>query len=204
MSRTSEISRNTKETSISVAIDLDGSAAPEVSTGIPFFDHMLDQLGRHGGFTLRVTAQGDLQVDTHHTIEDTGIALGEALAQALGDKSGVTRFSSIRVPLDEALVEAVVDLSGRPYLLYDLDPRGTQGDSDEPVLGLGTPAFDPQLAEEFFRALVTSAAITLHITLVRGKNTHHIIEACFKAVARALREAIAVVGTEVPSTKGSL
>ncbi len=156
---------------------------------------MVDQLGRHGGFDLELTASGDLQVDAHHTVEDVGIALGECLREALGDKAGVRRFASMSLPLDEALVEVALDLSGRPYLHYDIDP-GT-----EP---LGTPPFDPQLAEEFWRAFATSALMTLHLDLRRGKNSHHILEASFKAVARALRDAVRVEGTGVPSTKGML
>jgi imidazoleglycerol-phosphate dehydratase len=166
-----------------------------VSTGLPFFDHMIDQLGRHGGFDLELTATGDLQVDAHHTVEDVGIALGECLREALGDKAGVRRFASMSLPLDEALVEVALDLSGRPYLHYEVEPGA------EP---LGTPPFDPQLAEEFWRAFATSALITLHLDLKRGKNSHHILEASFKAVARALRDAVRVEGTGVPSTKGTL
>ena len=156
---------------------------------------MVDQLGRHGGFDLELIAVGDLQVDAHHTVEDVGIALGECLREALGDKAGVRRFASMSLPLDEALVEVALDLSGRPYLHYEVDP------GSEP---LGTPPFDPQLAEEFWRAFATSALITLHVDLKRGKNSHHILEASFKAVARALRDAVRVEGTGVPSTKGTL
>ncbi len=156
---------------------------------------MVDQLGRHGGFDLELTATGDLQVDAHHTVEDVGIALGECLREALGDKAGVRRFASMSLPLDEALVEVALDLSGRPYLHYDVEP------GSEP---LGTPPFDPQLAEEFWRAFATSALLTLHLELKRGKNSHHILEASFKAVARALRDAVRVEGTGVPSTKGML
>ena len=194
--RTSKIERRTKETAIEVILDLE-SGEVEVDTGIPFFDHMLSQLGRHGGFELRVKADGDLSVDTHHTIEDVGIVLGQAFAEALGDKSGVRRFASLAVPLDEALIEVALDLSGRPFLAYNLDFA-----PDTP--GLGDPAFDPQLAEEFWRAFVTSAGITLHVTFRAGKNTHHILEASFKAVARALRDAVRVEGGGIPSTKGSL
>lgn len=177
-------------------MDLDGAGRTDCSTGVPFFDHMLDQLGRHGGMDLRVTARGDVEIDAHHTVEDTGILLGSALREALGDKRGVRRFASIRVPLDEAVVEAVVDLSGRPFLHYDVEPPG------EKILG--DPPFDPQLMEEFWRALVSSAGLTLHLTLVRGRNTHHIIEASVKAVARALRDAARREGEELPSTKGLL
>jgi imidazoleglycerol-phosphate dehydratase len=195
LSRLATRSRVTKETSIEIRLDLDGTGQTKVSTGLPFFDHMVDQLGRHGGFDLELTATGDLEVDAHHTVEDVGIALGECLREALGDKAGVRRFASMSLPLDEALVEVALDLSGRPYLHYEVDP-GT-----EP---LGTPPFDPQLAEEFWRAFATSALLTLHLDLKRGKNSHHILEASFKAVARALRDAVRVEGTGVPSTKGTL
>ncbi len=196
MPRTASKSRNTKETEISISVDVDGTGQTSCETGLPFFDHMLDQLGRHGGMDLTVQAQGDTEIDSHHTVEDTGILLGEVLKEALGNKAGVRRFASVRVPLDEAVVEAVLDLSGRPYLHYEVDPPG--------VKILGDPPFDPQLMEEFWRALVTSAGMTLHLTLVRGKNTHHIIEASTKAVARALRDAVRVEGVGVPSTKGVL
>ena len=194
--RTASESRVTKETRIEVELNLDGTGAAEVSTGLPFFDHMLDQLGRHGGFDLAVTASGDLEVDSHHTVEDVGIVLGRVFRSALGDKAGVRRFASITVPLDEAAVEAVVDLSGRPFLHYDIDFPGQKI--------LGDPPFDPQLAEEFWRAFATASAITLHLTLKRGKNTHHIVEASFKGAARALRDAVRVEGASLPSTKGTL
>jgi imidazoleglycerol-phosphate dehydratase len=180
-----------------VVLALEGSGLVEVATGLPFFDHMVSQLGRHGGLDLTVSAQGDLEVDAHHTVEDVGIVLGEALAAALGDKAGVRRFASMAVPLDEALVEVALDLSGRPYLHYDVDVAPD-------AVPLGSPGFEPQLAEEFWRALVTSAGITLHITLRTGRNTHHILEASFKAVARSLRDAVRVEGADVPSTKGRL
>ena len=196
MSRTSTRSRSTKETRIELRLDLDGAGVTDVSTGLPVFDHMLDQLGRHGGLGLSVQAQGDLAVDAHHTVEDTGIVLGEAFREALGDKAGVRRFASITVPLDEAAVEVVLDLSGRPFLHYDVDFPG------EKILG--DPPFDPQLAEEFWRAFATAAAVTLHIVLRRGRNTHHIVEASFKGVARAIRDAIRVEGSDLPSTKGTL
>lgn len=194
--RTASESRVTKETRIEVELNLDGTGAAAVSTGLPFFDHMLDQLGRHGGFDLTVTARGDLEVDSHHTVEDVGIVLGRVFRSALGDKAGVRRFASITVPLDEAAVEAVVDLSGRPFLHYDIDFPGQKI--------LGDPPFDPQLAEEFWRAFATASAITLHLTLKRGKNTHHIVEASFKGAARALRDAVRVEGAALPSTKGTL
>ena len=193
--RTATKSRVTKETSIEIRLDLDGTGQTKVSTGLPFFDHMVDQLGRHGGFDLELTATGDLHVDAHHTVEDVGIALGECLREALGDKAGVRRFASMSLPLDEALVEVALDLSGRPYLHYEVEPGAE---------ALGNPPFDPQLAEEFWRAFATSALITLHLDLKRGKNSHHILEASFKAVARALRDAVRVEGTGVPSTKGTL
>ncbi len=193
--RTATCSRVTKETSIEIDLDLDGTGRTTVGTGLPFFDHMLVQLGKHGGFDLTLSAQGDLEVDAHHTVEDVGIALGECLRDALGDKAGVRRFASLSLPLDESLVDVALDLSGRAYLHYAVEP------GSEP---LGTPPFDPQLAEEFWRAFATSAALTLHLDLRRGKNPHHILEASFKAVARALRDAIRVEGSDVPSTKGQL
>jgi imidazoleglycerol-phosphate dehydratase len=194
--RRAERSRRTKETAIDIRLDLDGSGQVAVSTGLPFFDHMLAQLGKHGGFDLSIEAVGDLEIDAHHTVEDTGILLGEAFRDALGDKAGVRRFASNAVPLDEALVEIALDLSGRPYFHYDVDFPGAKI--------LGDPPFDPQLVEEFFRAFVVASAVTLHIAKTRGKNTHHIIEATFKGVARALRDAVRVEGTGVPSTKGVL
>ena len=194
-SRTGNRERTTKEPSVSVAIDLDGGPV-STSTGIPFFDHMLEQLGRHGGFGLTVDCRGDLEIDAHHTVEDIGIALGEVFAEALGDKAGVRRFASIKVPLDEALVDVALDLSGRPFLHYAVDFPGQKI--------LGDPPFDPQLVEEFWRAFAVAARLTLHIELVRGRNTHHIVEAGFKAVARALRDAVRIDGGGVPSTKGSL
>jgi imidazoleglycerol-phosphate dehydratase len=199
MSRTAVRSRSTKETTIEIRVDLDGRGDAAVETGLPFFDHMVAQLGKHGGFDLSVKAVGDLSVDAHHTVEDVGIALGECIKEALGDKSGVRRFASIDLPLDEALISVALDLSGRPFLVYDVDPGG--GAEAYP---LGTPPFDPQLAEEFWRALVTAAGITLHIRMISGRNTHHILEASFKAVARSLRDAVRVEGQGVPSTKGTL
>ncbi|HLH29061.1 MAG TPA: imidazoleglycerol-phosphate dehydratase HisB, partial [Acidimicrobiales bacterium] len=189
--------RSTSETTVEVRLDVDGNGRVEVSTGLPFFDHMVAQLGRHGGFDLVVRAEGDLEVDAHHTVEDVGLTLGQAMAEALGDKAGVRRFASIAVPLDEALVEVALDLSGRPFLAYDVAFAPD-------TLPLGQPPFDPQLAEEFWRALATSLGLTLHVRLVTGKNTHHIVEASFKAVARALRDAVRREGVGVPSTKGTL
>ena len=195
--RHAEKERATKETAIDAALVVDGSGRTEVSTGLPFFDHMLEQLGRHASFDLRVTATGDLQVDAHHTVEDVGIVLGGCLAEALGDKVGIRRFGSVLLPLDEALVQVAVDLSGRPFLVYGLSFA-----PDTP--GLGTPPFDPQLAEEFWRAFATAAHLTLHIHKFAGKNTHHVLEASFKGVARCLRDAVRVEGGGVPSTKGTL
>ena len=195
MSRTAVRSRTTKETSIDIAIDLDGGDV-DCSTGLPFFDHMLDQLGKHGQFGLTVHAEGDLEIDAHHTVEDVGIALGACFGEALGDKAGVRRFATAACPLDEALVEVALDLSGRPFLVYEIEPPG------EKILG--DPPFDPQLVEEFWRAFVTSAGVTLHCEMIRGKNTHHIIESTFKSVARALRDAVRIEGSDVPSTKGVL
>jgi imidazoleglycerol-phosphate dehydratase len=194
--RSAQKSRTTKETDIAIEIAIDGDGRVEVSTGLPFFDHMLSQLGRHGGFDLVVKATGDLEIDAHHTVEDTGILLGEVFKDAVGDKAGVRRFASNRVPLDEALVDVALDLSGRPFFVYEVEFPG------EKILG--DPPFDPQLVEEFWRAFVIAAGLTLHIELVRGKNTHHIIEATFKGVARSLRDAVRVEGTGIPSTKGTL
>ena len=194
--RTAKKGRTTKETNVEVELNLDGSGKVAVSTGLPFFDHMLDQLGRHGGFDLSVKARGDLAIDAHHTVEDTGIVLGGCLAEALGDKVGVRRFASVSVPLDEALVDVSVDLSGRPFLCYEVEPPG------EKILG--EPPFDPQLMEEFWRAFATAAALTLHIVMVRGRNTHHIMESSFKGVARSLRDAVRIESDDLPSTKGAL
>jgi imidazoleglycerol-phosphate dehydratase len=193
MSRTSEQHRETKETKVDLTLDVDGSGDASASTGIPFFDHMLEQLGKHGGWDLRIEAEGDLEVDLHHTIEDVGIALGTALKDALGDKTGVRRFGSAVVPLDEALVQVALDLSGRPFLFYEVDPVSEW---------IGT--FDPQLAEEFWRAFVFAAGITLHLRSLSGKNGHHVIESSFKGVARSLRDAVTIEGHGVPSTKGTL
>jgi imidazoleglycerol-phosphate dehydratase len=193
MSRHAHEARTTKETDIVVDLDLDGRGDASASTGIPFFDHMLEQLGKHGGFDLSIEARGDLEIDTHHTIEDTGIVLGSAVAHALGGKVGVRRFASGSFPLDEALVQVALDLSGRPYLVYEIDPVSEW---------IGT--FDPQLAEEFWRAFVQAAGITLHLRSLSGRNGHHVIEASFKGVARCLRDAVRVEGDALPSTKGSL
>ncbi len=196
MSRQASTQRTTGETSIEISVELDGIGSNEIDTGLPFFDHMLDQLGRHGGFDLAVKAEGDLEIDAHHTVEDVGIALGDTFSAAWGDKKGVRRFASITVPLDEAAVEVVLDLSGRAFLHHEVDFPGEKILSD--------PPFDPQLMEEFWRAFVMSSDITLHVVGRRGRNTHHIIEATFKAVARCLRDAVRVEGEFVPSTKGTL
>ncbi len=196
MTRSATIRRETKETTVEVTIDLDGTGTADVSTGLPFFDHMLDQLGRHGGFDLTVQAKGDLHVDGHHTIEDVGIVVGEAFREALGDKAGVRRFASGLYPLDEALVEVALDLSGRAHAAIDL-PFGE-------VLPLGDPPFNPEMAQHFLESFAASALVTLHVTKKAGVNTHHVIEAAFKGVARSLRDAVRVEGGGVPSTKGKL
>ena len=197
MARAAAKERTTKETSISVELDLDGpTGTVEASTGLPFFDHMLDQIGRHGGFDLTVKADGDLHVDAHHTVEDVGILLGQTFAEALGDKAGVRRFASGLYPLDEALIEVSLDLSGRPFVVYDV-PFGE-------VLPLGDPPFNPEMAEHFWQSFATAAGITLHVTRKAGRNTHHVVEATFKGVARCLRDAVRVEGGGVPSTKGTL
>lgn len=195
--RRSHRTRSTAETSIEVSIDLDGTGVTSIATGIPFYDHMLDQLGRHGGFDLVVKADGDIHIDAHHTVEDTAIVIGQALAEAWGDKAGVRRFASGLYPLDEALVEVALDLSGRPFFVWDVElPE---------AIPLGTPPFDPSLAEHALQSLATAAGITLHVTLKRGRNVHHIIEASFKGVARCLRDAVRVeYGAGIPSTKGTL
>ncbi len=194
--RTAQYSRTTKETEINVSLTIDGDGVTDISTGIPFLDHMLDQLGRHSGFDLSIKAKGDLDIDAHHTVEDVGIAIGECFKQAIGDKAGVQRFATASCPLDEALVEVALDLSGRPFLHYEIDPPGQKILSD--------PPFDPQLVEEFWRAFVSSSNITVHQVLVRGKNTHHIIESLFKSMARALSDAVRIRGNQIPSTKGVL
>jgi imidazoleglycerol-phosphate dehydratase len=191
--RRSHQHRETKETTVDLVLDVDGTGKASASTGIPFLDHMLEQLGKHGGFDLKIEAQGDLEIDLHHTVEDVGIVLGTAFAEAVGDKAGVRRFASALVPLDEALVQVALDLSGRPFLVYEVDPV---------TEWIGT--FDPQLAEEFWRAFAFAAGITLHLRSLAGRNGHHVIEASFKGVARSLRDAVKVEGSGVPSTKGTL
>jgi imidazoleglycerol-phosphate dehydratase len=196
MARSARRSRATKETSVDVFIDLDGPASTSIDTGIPFFDHMLDQLGKHGGFHLEVKAKGDLHIDTHHTIEDVSISLGEAFREALGDKAGIRRFASGAFPLDEALIEIALDLSGRPFVSFQVAMPES--------LPLGNPAFDPQLAEHAVSSFATAAVITLHVNKRAGTNVHHIIEATFKGLARCLRDAVRVESAGVPSTKGTL
>jgi imidazoleglycerol-phosphate dehydratase len=188
--------RETKETSVLVDIVLDGTGRAEVSTGLPFFDHMLDQIGRHGGFDLKVLATGDLQVDGHHTVEDVGITLGETFAEALGDKAGIARFASGMFPLDEALIEVALDLSGRPFVMWNV-PFGE-------VLPLGDPPFNPEMAGHFWHSFATAAGITLHVRKRSGDNTHHVVEASFKGISRCLRAAVKVDGDALPSTKGVL
>jgi imidazoleglycerol-phosphate dehydratase len=194
--RTAKITRKTSETAIEVAITLDGSGAYDNQTGVGFFDHMLDQLARHALIDLVVRCEGDRHIDDHHTVEDVGIALGQALAQALGDKRGIRRYGSFHLAMDDALVRAALDLSGRPYLVWDVE---------FPTPKIGT--FDTELVREFFQALSTHGGITLHVTKLAGINSHHIAEAAFKAVARALREAVEPdprQGEAIPSTKGAL
>jgi imidazoleglycerol-phosphate dehydratase len=195
--RSATRSRTTRETAITITLDLDGpTGTVEATTGLPFFDHMLDQIGRHGGFDLTIEAEGDLHVDAHHTVEDVGILLGETFREALGDKAGVRRFSSGLYPLDEALIEVALDLSGRPHVAYDV-PFGE-------VLPLGDPPFNPEMVEHFWTSFAVAAGITLHVTRKAGRNTHHVVEATFKGVSRCLRDAVRVEGAGVPSTKGSL
>ena len=196
MGRIGRVERTTKETDVAVAIDLDGTGRTDVATGIGFFDHMLCSFGRHGLFDLDVAVKGDLEVDGHHSVEDAGIVLGRAFAEAVGDKRGIRRFGSIALPMDETLVLAACDLSGRGQLHWDV--------ALPPVM-LG--AFDASLAKEFFIAFAANAGVTLHVRLLAGENAHHIAEACFKAVARALREAVEAdprLGDALPSTKGAL
>ncbi len=196
MPRVAEITRKTNETDLHVRVNLDGRGEARVKTGIGFFDHMLDALARHALLDLTVEARGDLQVDGHHTVEDTGIVLGQTLAQALGDRAGIRRYADCSVPLDEALVRCVLDVSGRPYLAYDIEIPKWQ------MLG----DYDVFLTPEFFRALVLNAGFTVHLDLIRGENPHHIVEAAFKAFARCLDAATSLDPrvTGVPSTKGSL
>jgi imidazoleglycerol-phosphate dehydratase len=195
MNRSAQIKRTTSETDITVEIDLDGTGQSDIGTGVGFLDHMLTAFARHGSFDLTVDATGDLHIDDHHTTEDIGIVIGQAIAKALGDKAGVRRFGQSLLPMDEALVESAIDLSGRGFLAWDVTfLRDKIGE------------MDTELFEEFFRALATNAAMTLHINQKAGKNAHHVAEACFKSVARALRMAVEPDprATGVPSTKGAL
>ena len=195
MGRTAEVERKTKETDIKVVLDVDGRGQTAIETGMPFFNHMLDAFGRHGLFNLNIDAKGDLAVDFHHTVEDVGLTLGQAFKQALGDKHGIRRFGQASCPLDEALAQVVVDLSGRPYLSYNVKIRpGRVGD------------FDTDLPHEFFAAFANQLGMNLHIDVPRGENPHHIIEACFKAFARAMDFATQIDARVegVPSTKGKL
>lgn len=196
MSRNRSRSRKTNETEIHVSINLDGTGETDIDTGIGFFDHMLDAFGRHGLFDLTVVAKGDVHIDAHHTVEDVGIVLGQTIADALGEKLGIQRFGQATVPMDEALVEAVIDLSGRAVLAWGVD-------FERPMLG----EMDTQLVEEFFRALAGNGLLTLHVRQLAGHNAHHVAEAAFKSVARALRGAIAIeprMEGKLPSTKGAL
>jgi imidazoleglycerol-phosphate dehydratase len=198
MSRSGERARKTRETEIETRIDLDGSGAADVETGIGFFDHMLDAFARHGLFDLRVRCSGDLHIDAHHTVEDVGIALGSAFLDALGEKKGIARYADATVPLDEAVVRAVVDISGRPYIHFDVPIPPGQGRIGE---------FDAALSGEFWRAFAMEARVTLHLDRVRGENAHHLVEATFKAAARALDAATRLDArreSQIPSTKGTL
>jgi imidazoleglycerol-phosphate dehydratase len=192
--REASVRRTTKETDVSVELRLDGTGSATADTGLPFFDHMLQQLGTHAGFDLTVNAKGDLEVDGHHTVEDVGLAIGQALTEALGDKAGVRRFASIVVPLDEAAVEVALDLSGRPFVVHEVDI---------PAETIGT--FDTGLVEDFVRAFATQASLTLHVRLRSGRSPHHVVEAEFKALAKALGDACSPTGrAATPSTKGTL
>lgn len=193
MSRQATIERKTKETDVKVSLDLDGSGTSSSDTGLAFLDHMLEQIGKHGAFDFSVSCKGDLEIDGHHTVEDTGIAVGQAFAEALGDKAGIRRFASVAVPLDEALVEVALDISGRPFLVWDVEvPAETIGN------------FDTGLAEDFVQAFVQNAGLTLHVRLISGRSPHHVLEAAFKGMANALRDACSIVGSGIPSTKGTL
>lgn len=196
MARIAQINRSTKETSIEVILDLDGTGKTDVATGVPFFDHMLDAFGRHGLFDLTVRCKGDVEVDAHHTVEDCGIVLGAALRQAIGEKRGIVRYGSSLLPMDETLIMAALDFSGRGGCYWDVQI---------PTQRVGS--FDTELAQEFFIAFAQNAQITLHLRQIAGRNSHHILEAAFKAVARALKEAVAVdprIADQIPSTKGAL
>ncbi len=194
--RVAELTRTTKETDIALSLNIDGTGVSSIDTGVPFFDHMLEAFGRHGLFDLTIKAKGDLEVDAHHTVEDVGIVLGQAFAEAMGEKRGIARFGSQMLPMDETLVLAALDISGRGQLHWDVEV---------PLCLLGS--FDSSLAKDFFIAFATNAGVTLHVRMLTGENAHHIVEACFKAVGRAMRAALeldARVGSELPSTKGLL
>jgi imidazoleglycerol-phosphate dehydratase len=195
MSRTARVERTTKESSVLVELNLDGTGNVEVETGVPFYDHMMAQIGRHGGFDLKIVTKGDLEVDAHHTVEDTSLAFGQALREALGDKSGIRRFGDALVPIDESACLAAVDLSGRPYLVHE-----------EPDIVELIGSYDTTLTKHIWESITASAQICIHVRVLSGRNAHHVVEAQFKAVARALRDAVAlddrVIG--IPSTKGSL
>jgi len=192
--RSGKVRRKTKEVDVEVRLKIDGRGNASADTGIPFFDHMLSQLGKHAGFDLTVKALGDLKVDAHHTVEDTGLAIGDALRKSLGTKSGIARFGDALVPLDEALMQVALDLSSRPFVVHDVDAKAKM---------IGT--FDTRLAEEFVRAFAQAAGATIHVRMLAGKNPHHIVEAEFKALAQALRKACSGSGRRgVPSTKGRL
>ncbi len=194
--RTATVARDTKETAITVTVGLDGYGRGTIATGIGFFDHMLDQLSRHSLIDMEVSAKGDLHIDDHHTVEDTGIALGQAIRQALGERAGIARYADCLLPMDETLARAAIDVSGRPFLVFRADfPRDKIG------------SFDTELVREFFQAFAMNAGITLHLEVLHGTNAHHMAEACFKAVARALKGALAIdprQGGQIPSTKGTL
>lgn len=194
--RSAEVTRKTKETDIAVSLDIDGQGRASMATGVGFFDHMLDQLSRHSLIDMTITANGDLHIDDHHTVEDTGIAIGQALSKALGERRGIMRYASIDLAMDETLTRAAIDVSGRPYLVWDVK-------FSSPKIG----SFDTELVREFFHALAQNAGVTLHVTNLYGANNHHIAETCFKAVARVLRAALERDPRQpdaVPSTKGSL
>lgn len=196
MARTATVTRKTSETEIAVSVDLDGSGTRRIATGVGFFDHMLDQLSRHSLVDMTVEASGDLHIDDHHTVEDVGIALGQAMARAMGERRGIVRYASIDLPMDETLTRAAVDVSGRPFLVWDVKFTAPK---------IGT--FDTELVREFFQALAQHAGITLHVSNLYGVNSHHIAESAFKAVARVLRAALEIdprQANAVPSTKGSL
>lgn len=196
MTRTASLSRKTNETDIIVTVNLDGTGQTDIDTGVGFFDHMLDAFGRHGLFDLTVVAKGDVHIDSHHTIEDVGIVLGQAVAHALGEKRGIQRFGQAAVPMDEALVETVIDLSGRAFVAWSVN-------FERPMLG----EMDTQLVEEFFRAFAGNGFFNLHVRQLAGHNAHHVAEAAFKSVARALRAAVTAeprIASQIPSTKGSL